>query len=144
MVCLEKPHMNKYKQITSDWNYDASCTLVSLVFWDLKFQALGFCCAECKTLREIKQQQPKISENDTCWWLSATGHFLYEELFRVGSSGVPIERDVIPLRRLGGRLGERRSKEVIIRSTKFTRIPVTTPTTLFLMQAVMFSLKLNH
>jgi hypothetical protein len=24
---IEKPHMDKYKEITNDWNYDASCTL---------------------------------------------------------------------------------------------------------------------
>jgi hypothetical protein len=26
----EKPHMDKYKEITNDWNYDASCTPTSL------------------------------------------------------------------------------------------------------------------
>jgi hypothetical protein len=32
----EKPHMVKYKAITNDWNYDASCTLTSLPVWDLE------------------------------------------------------------------------------------------------------------
>jgi hypothetical protein len=31
----EKPHIDKYKTITNDWNYDASCTLASLPAWDL-------------------------------------------------------------------------------------------------------------
>jgi hypothetical protein len=31
----EKPHMDKYKEITNDWNYDTSCTLTSLTVWDL-------------------------------------------------------------------------------------------------------------
>jgi hypothetical protein len=26
----KKPHTDKYKEITNDWNYDASCTLTSL------------------------------------------------------------------------------------------------------------------
>jgi hypothetical protein len=30
----EKPHMVKYKAITNNWNYDASCTLTSLPVWD--------------------------------------------------------------------------------------------------------------
>jgi hypothetical protein len=32
----EKSHTEKYKDITSDWNYDASCTLTSLPFSDLE------------------------------------------------------------------------------------------------------------
>jgi hypothetical protein len=32
----EKPHMDKYKEITNDWNYDASCTLTSLMILDLE------------------------------------------------------------------------------------------------------------
>jgi hypothetical protein len=28
--------MVKYKAITNDWNYDASCTLTSLPVWDLE------------------------------------------------------------------------------------------------------------
>jgi hypothetical protein len=39
----EKPHMVKYKAITNDWNYDASCTLTSLTVWDLEnFKRLVF------------------------------------------------------------------------------------------------------
>jgi hypothetical protein len=35
MEGIEKPHTDKYKEITNDWNYDASCTLTSLPVWDL-------------------------------------------------------------------------------------------------------------
>jgi hypothetical protein len=39
----ENPHMVKYKAITNDWNYDASCTLTSLLVWDLEnFKCLVF------------------------------------------------------------------------------------------------------
>jgi hypothetical protein len=45
MEGIEKPHVYKYKAITNNWNYDASCKLTSLPVWDLqKFQALDFCC----------------------------------------------------------------------------------------------------
>jgi hypothetical protein len=32
----EKPHINKYKEIMNDWNYDANCTLTSLLFLKLE------------------------------------------------------------------------------------------------------------
>jgi hypothetical protein len=32
----EKPNMDKYKEITNDWNYDASYTLTSLPVRDLE------------------------------------------------------------------------------------------------------------
>jgi hypothetical protein len=39
----ETPHTDKYKEITNDWNYDASCTLTSLPVWDLEnFKRLIF------------------------------------------------------------------------------------------------------
>jgi hypothetical protein len=39
----EKPHMFKYKAITNDWNYDASCMLTLLPVWDLEnFKRLVF------------------------------------------------------------------------------------------------------
>jgi hypothetical protein len=39
----EKPRIDKYKSITNDWNYDASCMLTSLPIWDLKnFKSLIF------------------------------------------------------------------------------------------------------
>jgi hypothetical protein len=44
----EKPHTDKYKEITMPGDYDTSCTLTSLPVWDLeRFKALDFCCAEC-------------------------------------------------------------------------------------------------
>jgi hypothetical protein len=34
MEGTEKAHMDKYKEIRNEWNYDASCTLTSLPVWD--------------------------------------------------------------------------------------------------------------
>jgi hypothetical protein len=43
MEGIEKPHMDKYKESTNNWNYDVSCTLTSLPVWDLKnFKRLIF------------------------------------------------------------------------------------------------------
>jgi hypothetical protein len=40
---IDKPHAGKYKEITNDSNYDASCTLTSLPVWDLEnFKRLIF------------------------------------------------------------------------------------------------------
>jgi hypothetical protein len=36
MEGIEKPHVDKYKEITNNWNYDASCTLISLPVLDLE------------------------------------------------------------------------------------------------------------
>jgi hypothetical protein len=43
MAGIEKPHTDKDKAITNNWNYDASCTLTSLPVWDLEnFKRLIF------------------------------------------------------------------------------------------------------
>jgi hypothetical protein len=43
MEGTEKPHVDKHKEITNDWNYDASCTVTSLPVWDLgNFKRLIF------------------------------------------------------------------------------------------------------
>jgi hypothetical protein len=43
MEGIEKPHADKYKEITNNWNYDASCTLTSLPVWDFEnFKRLIF------------------------------------------------------------------------------------------------------
>jgi hypothetical protein len=44
MEGIDKPHLGKYKKITNDSNYDASCTHTSRL---RKFQALDFCCTKC-------------------------------------------------------------------------------------------------
>jgi hypothetical protein len=36
MEGIEKPDVDKYKEITNKWNYDASCTLTSLPVWDFE------------------------------------------------------------------------------------------------------------
>jgi hypothetical protein len=53
MVGIEKPHADKYREITSDWNYDASCTLTSLPK-NMKIFALDFCCTE-RTLHSSQE-----------------------------------------------------------------------------------------
>jgi hypothetical protein len=42
MEGIDKPHTGKYKEITNDLNYDASCTLTSLPVWYLNFKRLIF------------------------------------------------------------------------------------------------------
>jgi hypothetical protein len=43
MEGIEKLHTDKYKEITNNWNYDASCTVTSLPVWDLEnFKGLIF------------------------------------------------------------------------------------------------------
>jgi hypothetical protein len=43
MEGIEKSHMDKYKEITNNWNYDASCMETSLPVWDLEnFKRLIF------------------------------------------------------------------------------------------------------
>jgi hypothetical protein len=43
MEGIDKLHTGKYKEITNDSNYDASCTLKSLPVWDLEnFKRLIF------------------------------------------------------------------------------------------------------
>jgi hypothetical protein len=36
MERIEKPRTDKYKEITNNWNYDASCMLTSLSVWDFE------------------------------------------------------------------------------------------------------------
>jgi hypothetical protein len=57
----EKPHMDKYKEITNDWIYDASCMITSLLVWD--FQALDFCSTKFTSHKKMSQNFiPK------CWF----------------------------------------------------------------------------
>jgi hypothetical protein len=35
MEGIEKPHMDKYKEITNDWNYDSKCMVTSALVSDL-------------------------------------------------------------------------------------------------------------
>jgi hypothetical protein len=55
MEGIEKPHTDKYKEITNDWNYDASCTLTSLLVWDLEnFKRLIFVVQSSQFVTECK------------------------------------------------------------------------------------------
>jgi hypothetical protein len=62
MEGIEKPHMDKYKDIMNDWNYDASCTLASLLVWNLEnSEMLDFCCTECTKNQGSKQVGHDVS-----------------------------------------------------------------------------------
>jgi hypothetical protein len=43
----EQPHMDKYMEITKDWNCDDSCTLTSLPVCDLENFKRLICVAQC-------------------------------------------------------------------------------------------------
>jgi hypothetical protein len=52
MEGIEKPLTEKYKGITNNWNYDASCTLTSLPVWDLEnFKPLIFVVQSVQVLQ---------------------------------------------------------------------------------------------
>jgi hypothetical protein len=56
----EKQHMDKYKEIVNDWNYDASCILMSLPVWDVEnFKHLIF-IAQCVHPRLHATPEEKI------------------------------------------------------------------------------------
>lgn len=47
MEGTEKPHMNKYTEVRNDWNYDATCKVISLLVSDSEnFKHLRF-VAQC-------------------------------------------------------------------------------------------------
>jgi N6-adenosine-specific RNA methylase IME4 len=51
----EKSHMDKYKESTKDWNYDASCMLTSLPVSDLEnFKCLIFVAQTVHDIIKIK------------------------------------------------------------------------------------------
>jgi hypothetical protein len=58
MEGIEKPHTDKYKEITNNWNYDASCTLTSLPVWDLEnFNCLIFVVQSVHEVDEVWQNE---------------------------------------------------------------------------------------
>jgi hypothetical protein len=57
MEGIEKPHVDKYKELTNNWNYDASCTAASLPVWDLENFKHLICCTECTYGRYITGTQ---------------------------------------------------------------------------------------
>jgi hypothetical protein len=60
----EKPHTDKYKAITNDWNYDTSCTLTSLPVWYLeKFKRLVFVVQSVQGIHVISHP-PKIKNKN--------------------------------------------------------------------------------
>jgi hypothetical protein len=60
--------MTKYKEITSDWNYDISCMLTPLLVWDSEnFRHLTFvaqivckCVLHQTSLRDYWSMQPVV------------------------------------------------------------------------------------
>jgi hypothetical protein len=66
MEGIEKPHTDKYKEITNNWNYDASCTLTSLPAWDFEnFKRLIFV---------VQSVHVKSSLNLLNCFVESTGH----------------------------------------------------------------------
>jgi hypothetical protein len=54
--------MDKYKEITNDWNYDASCTLTSHLVWDLEnFKCLIFVVHCVQELGAESKENTKIT-----------------------------------------------------------------------------------
>jgi hypothetical protein len=52
MEGTEKQHMDKYKEIMNDWNYDANCKLTSLLVWDIEnFKCLIFVAQSVQDLQ---------------------------------------------------------------------------------------------
>jgi hypothetical protein len=48
MEGVEKPHMDRHKEVMNDWNYGISCTLTSLLVSDLEnSRCLIFCLDFC-------------------------------------------------------------------------------------------------
>jgi hypothetical protein len=61
MEGIETPHMDKYKEIKNDWNYDASCMLTSLLLWDLEnFKCLDFIAQSVQ--EDIKKKKMEINQ----------------------------------------------------------------------------------
>jgi hypothetical protein len=52
----EKPQMDKYKEITNDWNYYTNCTSTSLPVWDFEnFRWLTFAAKSVHVLQHTAQ-----------------------------------------------------------------------------------------
>jgi hypothetical protein len=56
MEGIEKPHTDIYKEITNNWNYDASCTITSLPVWDFEnFKRLIFVVQSVQQGTEVNE-----------------------------------------------------------------------------------------
>jgi hypothetical protein len=85
MKDIEKPHMDKYKQISNNWNYDSSCTLTSLPVsstWFLLHR--GYICTHCSTCSShdsvLRGQGTKFWKTYLHFrmnWLQMSIHLLY-------------------------------------------------------------------
>jgi hypothetical protein len=66
MEGIEKPHTDKYKEITNNWNYDANCTVTSLPVWDFEnFKRLIF------AVQSVQNMHPLVLRQ---WILPAVWH----------------------------------------------------------------------
>jgi hypothetical protein len=63
MEGIDKPRIGKYKEITNDSNYDASCTVASLPVWEV----LAFCCTECTCCLSSEQFLRKMQNFCLCF-----------------------------------------------------------------------------
>jgi hypothetical protein len=61
----EKSHTDRYKEITSDWNYNTSCPLTSLPVWALEnFKHLVFVVQSVQLKCASIGEEHGIHEND--------------------------------------------------------------------------------
>jgi hypothetical protein len=77
MEGIDKPHTGKYKEITNDSNYDASCTVASLPVWVLEnFKRLIFVVQTVHNINKfilntfLHKTKHKTVNNGTCSALS--------------------------------------------------------------------------
>jgi hypothetical protein len=76
----EKPHMEKYKEITNYWNYDASCMFTSLPASDYEnFQCLIFVAQSAQTALALREDL--IFEHNSFYL--ATDNFVFLNRYRV-------------------------------------------------------------
>jgi hypothetical protein len=67
MEGIEKPHVDKYMEITNNWNYDASCTVTSLPVWDFEnFKRLIFVVQSVHNFRYCFVVHPQLESNSAC------------------------------------------------------------------------------
>jgi hypothetical protein len=65
----EKPHTDKYKEIMNDWNYDVSCTLTSLLVWDLdNFKHLIFVAQSVQEGLQDRKAGERSRKRQTGGW----------------------------------------------------------------------------
>jgi hypothetical protein len=80
MEDTEKPHMGKYKEITNEWNYDASCMLTSLLFCDLEIFTCLIFVVQC-VQEELKPKSwNKSPSSKLTYSVAYIHHFIHSDM----------------------------------------------------------------